>query len=93
MYRHVKHLQAVDTDAAAGGRPSNLSGHYKEIAGLTAQQAEAMRIVSLAALAELDELDRQARELIVKARGQARQGLLPGQKPRRRRPSWVRCKA
>lgn len=50
-------------------------------AGLTQQQADAVRTVSLAALAELDALDGQARDVILKARAEVRSKLLPGQKP------------
>ncbi|MCC7157778.1 MAG: hypothetical protein IT161_24570 [Bryobacterales bacterium] len=82
VYRHVKHLQTVDTAAAASGRSSNLSAYYKNLGGLTQQQADAMRTVSLAALAELDALDAQAKDLILKARAEVRsRKLLPGQKP------------
>lgn len=81
VYRHVKHLQAVDSAAAASGRSSNLSAYYKNLAGLSQQQADAMQTVSLAALAELDALDGQAKALILQARSQARSNLLPGQKP------------
>jgi len=82
VYRHVRHLQGVDSAAAASGRASNLSAYYKTLASLTQQQAEAMRTVSLAALAELDSLDRQATEVIPQARAQLRsRKLLPGQKP------------
>lgn len=81
VYRHVRHLQAVDSAAAAAGRPSNLSAYYKNLAGLTQQHADAIRTVSLAALAELDALDGQAKDLILKARAEVRSKLLPGQKP------------
>ncbi len=81
VYRHVKHLRAVDSAAAASGKPTNLSACYMDLAGLTQQQADAIQAVSLTALAELDALDGQAKELILKARSQARSKLLPGQKP------------
>jgi hypothetical protein len=81
VYRHVRHLQAVDSVAAASGRPTNLSAYYKNLAGLTQQQADTMQTVSLAALAELDGLDRQAQDLILQYRAQGRSKLLPGQKP------------
>lgn len=81
VYRHVRHLQAVDTAAAASGRSSNLSAYYKNLAGLTQQQADALRTVSLAALNELDVLDAQAKELILQARAQLRAKLQPGQRP------------
>ena len=72
VYRHTKHLQAVDTAAAASGRSSDLSAYYKNLGSLTQQQADAMRTVSLAALAELDALDAQAKDSILKARAQLR---------------------
>lgn len=82
VYRHVKHLQAADSAAAASGHSSNLSAYYKNLAGLTQPQADAMQAVSLAALGELDGLDRQAKDLILQARAQVRsKKLLPGQKP------------
>lgn len=82
VFRHVKHLQGVDSAAAARGRSSNLGGYYKNLAGLTQQQADAMQTVSLAALGELDALDRQAKDLILQARAQVRtRKLMPGQKP------------
>lgn len=81
VYRHVKHLQAVDSAAAASGRPTNLSAYYQNLAGLTAQQSDVIRALSLAALAELDALDGQAKELILNARSQVQSKLLPGQKP------------
>ena len=81
VYRHVKHLQAVDSAAAAGGHPTNVSAYYKNIASLTQQQSDAMQTVSLAAVAELDALDSQAKDLILQARAQVRSKLLPGQKP------------
>lgn len=81
VYQHVKHLQAVDSGAAASGRSSNLSANYKNLAGLTQQQADTMQTVSLAALAELGSLDQQAKGLILQARAKLRSKLLPGQKP------------
>jgi len=48
VYRHVRHLQNVDSVAAASGRPSNLSAHYKNLAGLTQQEAAAMQSVGVA---------------------------------------------
>ena len=81
VYRHVRHLQAKDTAAAASGRSSNLSAYYKNLAGLSQQQAEAIQTVSVAALTELDGLDGQARELILQSRAQGWPRLLPGQKP------------
>lgn len=97
VYRHVRHLQSVDTAAAASGRFSNLSAYYKNLASLTQQQADAMQTVSQAALAELDSLDRQAQELILQAHAQLRsRKLLPGQKPREKlrwpsfAPIWFR---
>ena len=81
VYRHVRHLRALDTAAAASGRPANLSAYYKNLAALTQPQADTMLTVSLAALAELDALDRQAKELILQARAEALAKRLPGQKP------------
>lgn len=71
----------ISDPAAAKGRSSNLSGYYKNLAGLTQQQAEAMQAVSLAAVAELGEIDRQVQELILQARAQMRQQVLSGEKP------------
>lgn len=81
VYRHVRHLQAADTAAAVSGQPTNLSAYYKNLAGLTQPQADAMQTVSLAALVELDALDQQAQTLILQLRAKGHQKLLPGQKP------------
>lgn len=72
VYRHVRHLQAVDSAAAASGRPTNLSAYYQNLANLTQAQADALRTVSFAALAELEALDTEAKDLIVKARAEVR---------------------
>jgi hypothetical protein len=81
VYRHVRHLQSVDNAAAATGHPTNLSAYYQNLASLTQAQAAALQSVSLAALAELEPLDQQAQTLILQARAQGKQKLLPGQKP------------
>jgi hypothetical protein len=81
VFRHIRHLQAKDSAAAASGRSSNLRAHYKNLAGLTQQQADSMQSVSFAALAELETLDRQAQTLILKLRAETGPRLLPGQKP------------
>jgi hypothetical protein len=80
VYRHVRHLKAVDDAAAATNSPSNLSSYYKSLANLTQAQAVAMQAVSLVALVELEALDQQAKTVILQAHAQARP-LLPGQKP------------
>jgi hypothetical protein len=81
IYRHIRYLQTLDSASAAKGRATNLSAHYKNLAGLTQQQAVALQTVSLAAVTELDGLDRQAQDLILQSRAQGRTQLLPGQKP------------
>ena len=81
VYRHVRHLQTMDAAAALTAHPTNLSAYYKNLAGLTQPQADALQAVSLAALVELDALDQQARTMILQARAQGHQKLLPGQKP------------
>lgn len=81
VYRHVRHLQKVDADAAASGRPTNLGAYYQNLANLTPSQAEALRTVSLAALAELEALDAEAKELILKARAEVRAKPPANQKP------------
>jgi hypothetical protein len=80
VYRHVRHLQAVDTAAAAAGHTTNLSAYYKNLASLTQPQADALQALSLAALAELEPLDQQAQTLILQARAQVHKAP-PGQKP------------
>jgi hypothetical protein len=81
VYRHVRHLQAADNAAAVSGHPTNLSAYYRNLAGLTQPQADAMQTLALAALAELEPLDQQAQTLILQARAQGKPKLLPGQKP------------
>ena len=81
VFRHVRHLQAIDSAAATSGHPTNLSAYYKNLAGLTQQQADTMQTLSLAALSELDALDAQAKDLIIEARAKGPKKLLPGQKP------------
>lgn len=80
VYRHVRHLQALDSAAAASGRSSNLGAYYRNLAGLTQQEADVVKAVSLSALAELDVLDSQAQTIILEWRAKGPSKLLAGQK-------------
>lgn len=76
IFRHINFIKNRTAVLISQKKLSNLPNYYKDLAGLTQTESDALQTVAINAVVELDALDQQAKAIIV----QIRAGLKPGQK-------------